>query len=80
MGKDVSGSMFDLNRDSKPDASEMAEACHHSHEAGTADKDCADHVPAKPGLDWDELSQMDDDERRDALESAGLDPEEYVDL
>ena len=29
------------------------------------------------GLDYDELSWMDDDERREALENAGLDPDDY---
>ncbi len=29
------------------------------------------------GLDYDELSWMDDDERREALEDAGLDPNDY---
>lgn len=29
------------------------------------------------GLDEDELSMMDEDERREALEDAGLDPDDY---
>lgn len=29
------------------------------------------------GLDYDELEMMDPDERRGALEDAGLDPDEY---
>ena len=29
------------------------------------------------GLDLDELADMDEDERRDALEDAGLDPDDY---
>ena len=29
------------------------------------------------GLDYDELSYMDDDERREVLEDAGLDPDDY---
>lgn len=29
------------------------------------------------GLDIDELADMDEDERREALEDAGLDPEDY---
>lgn len=29
------------------------------------------------GLDYDELSFMDEDERREALEDAGLDPDDY---
>ena len=29
------------------------------------------------GLDIDELADMDEDERREALEDAGLDPDDY---
>lgn len=29
------------------------------------------------GLDYDELEEMDEDERREALEEAGLDPDDY---
>ena len=29
------------------------------------------------GLDYDELTFMDEDERREALEDAGLDPDDY---
>lgn len=29
------------------------------------------------GLDYDELSCMDEDERREVLEDAGLDPDDY---
>ena len=31
------------------------------------------------GLDIDELADMDEDERREALEDAGLDPDDYDD-
>ena len=31
------------------------------------------------GLDRDELDMMDEDERREALEEAGLDPDDYDD-
>ena len=31
------------------------------------------------GLDYDELDMMDEDERREALEDAGLDPDEFED-
>ena len=31
------------------------------------------------GLDIDELEEMDEDERREALEDAGLDPDDYED-
>ena len=31
------------------------------------------------GLDIDELADMDEDERREALEDAGLDPDDYED-
>lgn len=32
------------------------------------------------GLDLDELEEMDEDERREALEDAGLDPDDYDDF
>lgn len=32
------------------------------------------------GLDIDELADMDEDERREALEDAGLDPDDYDEL
>lgn len=32
------------------------------------------------GLDLDELEEMDEDERREALEDAGLDPNDYDDF
>ena len=32
------------------------------------------------GLDPDELEEMDEDERREAIEDAGLDPDDYDDL
>ena len=32
---------------------------------------------AVAGLDMDELEDMDEDERREALEDAGLDPDDY---
>lgn len=32
------------------------------------------------GLDLDELENMDEDERREALEEAGLDPDDYDDF
>lgn len=32
------------------------------------------------GLDIDELADMDEDERREALEDAGLDPDDYDDF
>ena len=31
------------------------------------------------GLDIDELADMDEDERREAIEYAGLDPDDYED-
>ena len=42
-------------------------------------QDLEDEIAAA-GLDRDELSWMDEDERREALEEAGLDPDDFEDL
>ena len=40
------------------------------------DEDLMDELESA-GLDYDELSFMDEDERRETLEDAGLDPDDY---
>lgn len=69
------GGIFDFNNDGKMDAFEMAAECQFFHEVVMADDDAI----TEAGLDRDELSWMDADERRDALEAAGLDPDDYDD-
>ena len=66
--------LFDLNNDGKLDSFEKAA------EFG-AFMQMIDFVKqdelAAAGLDVDELAAMDDYERREALEDAGLDPDDY---
>ena len=47
-----------------------------SEDSRSSDSDDCD-VFGDAGLDYDELEMMDPDERRGALEDAGLDPDEY---
>ena len=67
------GKMFDLNRDGKLDPMEKAMDCMLFNEM-TKEEDELEVA----GLDYDELSYMDEDERREALEDAGLDPDDYT--
>ena len=59
------GNMFDFNRDGKLDGFERA-----------ADF-CAFNELELAGLDSEELEYMDEDERREVLEEAGLDPDDF---
>ena len=45
-------------------------------DGSSEDEDLVDEIESA-GLDYDELSFMDEDERREALEDAGLDPDDY---
>ena len=79
---------FDLNRDGKIDAAEMAFINDtfyedtHGISSGSYDEEEADVVDELDiaGLDRDELEFMDEDERREALEDAGLDPDDFDDF
>ncbi len=66
------GKMFDFNRDGKLDSLERAMDFMAFNEM-TREEDELENA----GLDYDELSCMDEDERRGALEDAGLDPDDY---
>ena len=96
MDTGIFGGLFDFNRDGKMDAFEKAAECGFLHEVLMAENndsdpdsepldtedsssDLEDEIAAA-GLDRDELSWMDEDERREALEEAGLDPDDYDDL
>ena len=73
--------MFDFNRDGKLDNWERAAQFQFmdkmlSEDSSSSDYDDSD-VFGDAGLDYDELEMMDPDERRGALEDAGLDPDEY---
>lgn len=74
------GDLFDLNHDGELDSRErfldfMAFDEVTSEECDDEEEDYDDIEIA--GLDYDELEMMDEDERRKALEDAGLDPDDY---
>lgn len=79
---------FDLNRDGKIDACETAFINDtfyedtHGISSGSYDDDEDDVIDELDlaGLDRDELSFMDEDERREALEDAGLDADDFDDF
>lgn len=73
--------MFDFNRDGKLDGWERAAKFRVMEEMMRDDDDLFDNeepdVFADAGLDYSELEYMDFDERREALEEAGLDLDEF---
>lgn len=78
--------MFDFNRDGKLDFFERAvqfqfmDKMMNSDETSSFEDDDEldeDDVFAEAGLDYDELEFMDPDERREVLEDAGLDPDDF---
>lgn len=82
---------MDFNKDGEVDAAEefmgmeMLCSSREEHEAlfgdaGDFDDDSSDDFDDElemTGLDRDELEFMDEDERREALEDAGLDPDDF---
>lgn len=72
------GSLFDLNHDGELDSVERA-IDFMAFEEMSKDEDNSDDSDdiSIAGLDYDELSFMDEDERREVLEEAGLDPDDY---
>lgn len=79
MGKGFFGDLFDFDRDGELDPMERAMdflAFEEMTSEDEADDDDVDDIELA-GLDCDELSMMDEDERREALEDAGLDPDDY---
>ena len=78
---------FDLNRDGKIDACETAfindtfyEDTHGiSSGSYEEEEDVVDELDIY-GLDRDDLELMDEDERREVLEDAGLDPDDFDDF
>ena len=70
--------LFDLNNDGKLDAFERAAdfAAFQELTSNDEDADELDEISAA-GLDYDDLEFMDEDERNDLLEEAGLDPDDY---
>ena len=77
MGKGILGGMFDFNGDGKMSAFEHAAEPQFLHPGVMADE--TDDELSAAGLDKDESSWMDADERREALEDAGLDPDDFDD-
>lgn len=74
------GGLFDFNHDGKLDAFERATEISFiadimEEDGGEINQDREDF--ATVGLDMDELELMDDDDRSEALEEAGLDPDDY---
>lgn len=68
------GDLFDFNGDGKLDAFEKAtEFGAFMNMVDSCQKD----ELTSSGLDIDKLDLMDDDERREAIENAGLDPDDY---
>ena len=79
-------SAFDLGRDGKMSGAEWA-FIHDvvfggdngiASDSSDVDDDIVDELDMA-GLDRDELEFMDEDERREALEDAGLDPDDFED-
>lgn len=85
MTGEIFGNMFDLNRDGKLNSMERAmefmvynKVTEKDDDEGYEDfeEDIEDELEMA-GLDYDELLFMDEDERIEALEDAGLDPDDY---
>ena len=76
------GRMFDLNRDGKLDAWEKAMEYEFMTSLNDEDDDCEDEDEELTelelaGIDPIELEYMDANERREVLEEAGLDPDDF---
>ena len=76
------GKMFDLNRDGKLDAWERAMEYDFMTSLNDGDDDCEDVDEELTelelaGIDPIELEYMDAEERREVLEDAGLDPDDF---
>ena len=82
MDKGFFGGLFDFNNDGELDPMERAmdfmafDEMMKDSDGSSEDEDLVDEIESA-GLDYDELSFMDEDERREALEDAGLDPDDY---
>ena len=71
---------FDFNCDGKADIVDdimYMEAMEAEEAEDDEDEDDLDFDLELSGFDRDELEDMDEDERREALEDAGLDPDDY---
>lgn len=70
----IFGGLFDFNHDGKMNAFERAAEFAFLDEMMQEEEKTEFEMS---GLDADELEFMDPDERREALEDAGLDPDDY---
>jgi len=82
MTKGILGNMFDLNRDGKMNVFERAaEFAFIEDVLEIEDNEVKSSVNLaaleEEDLDFDDLALMDDWERREVLEEAGLDPDDY---
>lgn len=68
------GDLFDFDGDGKLDSFEKAAEFGMFMDMVES---CEQNELESAGLDVDELSLMDDDERAEALEDAGLDPDDF---
>lgn len=69
----ILGGIFDINGDGELNAAESAAECSFLDDEK---KELISELKSE-GLDFDDLSLMDETERREALEDAGLDPDDY---
>lgn len=78
MSKGIFGGMFDFNNDGEMSFGERAaEFAFIQHLMDEEEKEESRSNIECEGLDYDELSMMDEFERNEVLESAGLDPDDY---
>lgn len=84
MGKGIFGDLFDFNHDGELDTFERAmefetfgEMMKDDEEVDVDQDEELETELELAGLDAEELSWMDEDERREVLEDAGLDPDDY---
>ena len=78
MSKGIFGGMFDFNNDGEMSFGERAaEFAFIQHFMDEEEKEKSRSNIECEGLDYDELSMMDDFERNEVLKSAGLDPDDY---
>ena len=80
--KGLFGNMFDLNRDGTLNTFERAMDLMAFEELETEGEDTTDYDDddtelMEAGIDPEELEYMDAAERREVLEEAGLDPDDY---
>ena len=79
MDKGFLGDLFDVNHDGELDGFERTldyMAFEDLTSVDPEEEDLDDDIELA-GLSRDELEWMDEDERREALEDAGLDPDDY---